>query len=72
MERKLVMSFKDIAGAKFNLIVNSVKDEVTAEEINGIMDAVLETGAIVSKNRALIEKLTAVIVDTTETDFDVQ
>ncbi|WP_040191412.1 DUF2922 domain-containing protein [Clostridium culturomicium] len=72
MERKLVMSFKDIAGAKFNLIVNSVKDEVTAEEINGIMDAVLETGAIVSKNGALIEKLTAVIVDTTETDFDVQ
>lgn len=72
MERKLVMSFKDIAGAKFNLIVNSVKYEVTAEEINGIMDAVLETGAIVSKNGALIEKLTAVIVDTTETDFDVQ
>ncbi|MDU4889410.1 MAG: DUF2922 domain-containing protein [Clostridium sp.] len=72
MERKLVMSFKDIAGAKFNLIVNSVKDEVTAEEINGIMDAVLETGAIVSKNGALIEKFTAVIVDTTETDFDVQ
>lgn len=72
MERKLVMSFKDIAGAKFNLIVNSGKDEVTAEEINGIMDAVLETGAIVSKNGALIEKLTAVIVDTTETDFDVQ
>ena len=33
MERKLVMSFKDIAGAKFNLIVNSVKDEVTEEEI---------------------------------------
>lgn len=72
MERKLVMSFKDQAGSKFNLIVNSVKDEVTAEEINGIMDAVLETGAIVSKNGALIEKFTAVIVDTTETDFDVQ
>lgn len=72
MERKLVMSFKDIAGAKFNLIVNSVKDEVTGEEIQAIMDLVLSTGAVVSKNGALVEKVSAVIVDTTETDYDVQ
>lgn len=72
MERKLVMSFKDIAGAKFNLIVNSVKDEVTGEEIQAIMHSVLSTGAVVSKNGALVEKVSAVIVDTTETDYDVQ
>lgn len=72
MERKLVMSFKDIAGAKFNLIVNSVKDEVTGEEIQAIMDSVLSTGAVVSKNGTLVEKVSAVIVDTTETDYDVQ
>lgn len=72
MERKLVMSFKDIAGAKFNLIVNSVKEEVTGEEIQAIMDSVLSTGAVISKNGALVEKVSAVIVDTTETDYDVQ
>lgn len=72
MERKLVMSFKDVQGAKFNLIVDSVKDEVTTEEINAIMDAVLETGAVISKNGALVEKINAVIVDTTETKFDLQ
>ena len=72
MERKLVMSFKDVQGAKFNLIVDSVKDEVTTEEINAIMDAILETGALISKNGALVEKINAVIVDTTETEFDLQ
>lgn len=72
MERKLVMSFKDIKDARFNLIVNSIKDEVTEEEIKAIMDAVLDTGAIVSKNGALVEKLNAVIVDTTETEYEVK
>lgn len=71
MERKLVMSFKDVMGSKFNLIVNSVKEDVTEEEIGAIMDAVLTTGAIVSKNGDLVEKLSAVIVDTTETEFEV-
>lgn len=71
MERKLVMSFKDVMGSKFNLIVNSVKEDVTEEEIGAIMDAALTTGAIVSKNGALVEKLSAVIVDTTETEFEV-
>lgn len=33
------------------------------------MDAVLETGEIQSKNGALVEKLYAVIVDTTETEY---
>ena len=72
MERKLVMSFKDQVGSKFNLIVNSVKDEVTEVEIEVIMDSVLTTGAVISKNGALIEKLGAVIVETTETEYDVQ
>lgn len=72
MERKLVMSFKDIKDARFNFIVNSIKDEVTEEEIKAIMDAVLDTGAIVSKNGALVEKLNAVIVDTTETEYEVK
>ena len=71
MERKLVMSFKDVMGSKFNLIVNSVKEEVTEEEIAAIMDAAVETGAIVGKNGALVEKLSAVIVDTTETEYQV-
>lgn len=71
MERKLVMSFKDVMGSKFNLIVSSVKEDVTEEEIGAIMDAALTTGAIVSKNGALVEKLSAVIVDTTETEFEV-
>lgn len=71
MERKLVMSFKDVMGSKFNLIVNSVKEEVTEEEIAAIMDSAVETGAIVSKNGALVEKLSAVIVDTTETEYQV-
>ncbi len=71
MERKLVMTFNDVQGSKFNLIINSVKDEVTEEEIQAIMDSVLSTGAIVSKNGALVEKLYATVVDTTETKYEV-
>lgn len=70
MERKLVMSFKDVVGSKFNLIINSVKEEVTEAEIKAIMDAAVETGAIHSKNGALVEKVSAVIVDTTETEYE--
>lgn len=70
MERKLVMSFKDVVGSKFNLIVNSVKEEVTEAEITAIMDAAVSTGAIHSKNGALVEKVSAVIVDTTETEYE--
>ncbi|MEG0670720.1 DUF2922 domain-containing protein [Clostridium sp.] len=72
MERKLVMTFKDIKDAKFNLIVNAIKDEVTAAEIKTIMDAVLQTKAINYKNGTLVEKLYAVIVDTTETEYTIQ
>ncbi len=36
------------------------------------MDSVLATEAVISKNGALIEKLGAVIVETTETEYDVQ
>lgn len=72
MERKLVMTFKDVKDSKFNLIVNSVKEDVTEEEIKAIMDAALTTGAILSKNGKLVEKLYAVVVDTTETEFEVK
>lgn len=65
------MTFKDMENKKFNFIVNSIKDGVTGKEIQAIMDAVLETGAIQSKNGALIEKLYVVIVDTTETEYEV-
>lgn len=71
MERKLVMSFKDVNGSRFNLIINSVKEDVTELEVGAIMDAAIETGAIHSKNGALVEKLSAVMVDTRETAFEV-
>jgi len=71
MERKLVMTFKDQKENKFNLIVNSVKDGVTMEEINTIMDEVLTKGALQSKNGALTAKLYAVVVNTDETTYKV-
>lgn len=72
MERKLVMTFKDELDASFNLIVNSVKDNVSQEEVNAIMDSVLSTGAFESKNGSLVQKVSAKIVDTTETEMEVQ
>jgi hypothetical protein len=38
MGKKLVMTFKDETENKFNLTVNSVKDNISPTEINNIMD----------------------------------
>lgn len=71
MERKLVMTFKDIKDKKFNFIVNSIKESLDVAEIKAIMDEVVKTKVLQSKNGALKEKLYAVIVDTSETPFNV-
>ncbi len=71
MERKLVMTFKDQKDNKFNFIVNSVKESITIEEINAIMDEVVTNGALQSKNGALTAKLYAVVVNTDETTYKV-
>ncbi len=71
MERKLVMTFKDQKDSKFNLIVNSVKEGITIDEVNAIMDEVVTNGALQSKNGALAAKLYAVVVNTNETTYKV-
>lgn len=71
MERKLVMTFKDKKDNKFNLIVNSVKEGITIDEVNAIMDEVVTKGALQSKNGALVAKLYAVVVNTNETNYKV-
>ncbi|MEG2918209.1 MAG: DUF2922 domain-containing protein [Clostridium sp.] len=69
MERKLVMSFKDEGEKRFNLIVNNVKDGVTLAEVNAIMDFAISSGVFQSKNGALVSKLEAGVIDTTETPY---
>lgn len=71
MEKKLIMTFKDEQDKKFNLIVNSVKEGISLEEIKAIMNLVVSNGAIQSKNGAITEKVSAVVVDTQETSYEV-
>ncbi len=69
MEKKLVMTFIDAKENNYNLTVNSVKEGVTVIEINAIMDNIISTGVFQSKDGALISKESAVIVDTTTTEY---
>jgi len=69
MERKLVMTFKDAGEKRFNLIVNNIKEVVTLDEVNAIMDLAISSGVFQSKNGALVSKIEAVVVDTTETPY---
>lgn len=69
MERKLIMTFKDAGEKRFNLIVNNVKETVTLDEVNAIMDLAISSGVFESQNGALVSKLEAVVVDTTETPY---
>lgn len=71
MEKKLIMTFKDEQDKKFNLIVNSVKEDISIEEIKAIMNLVVSNGVIQSKNGAITEKVLAVVVDTKETQYEV-
>ncbi len=71
MEKKLVMTFKDETENKFNLTVNSVKDNISPTEINNIMDYIISTGIFKSKNGKLISKTSAVTVDTSTTEHAV-
>ncbi|MEG1285296.1 MAG: DUF2922 domain-containing protein [Romboutsia sp.] len=69
MERKLVLTFKDSSDARFNLIITKVKEQVTLEQVNAIMDLAISSQVFQSKHGALVSKLEAVVIDTTETPY---
>lgn len=72
MERKLVLTFIDQMDAKVNFIINDVKQspEVTEAEILAIMNAAINGSVVMSKNGLVKSIDSAMIVDTTETKYD--
>ncbi|MEG0775472.1 DUF2922 domain-containing protein [Clostridium sp.] len=76
MDRKLVLTFIDQADAKFNFIINDVSQEQTGNQalteakIKAIMNAAI-TGSVLMSKAGLVKSIeSAMVVDTTETKYE--
>ncbi|HAR85083.1 MAG TPA: hypothetical protein DCR69_05080 [Clostridium sp.] len=70
--RKYVLAFRDSAESKFNLTISDGKEVVQAQDIVNLMDNCIGAESIFnSKNGKLVEKLSAIAVDTSETTYEI-
>jgi len=70
--RKYVLAFKDSAESKFNLTISDGKEVVQEQDIVNLMDNCIGDQSIFSSKKGkLVEKLTAIAVDTSETAYEV-
>lgn len=67
--KTLVMKFLDAEGNKKSLSVRGVKDSVTAEQAQGLMDTVIEKNIFIFGSADVKTKDSAYIVDTQETEL---
>lgn len=71
MVYKLICTFVDSEGAKFNLIVNNVDPELSEVTIKDFMQVCIDTGVILNKQTyAPASMFEATIVQTTETKYE--
>ncbi len=70
--RKYVLGFKDNTDSKFNLTISDGKETVDTKDIVNLMDNCIGAeGVFSSKKGNLIEKVTAIAVDTSETAYEI-
>lgn len=70
--RKYVLAFRDSAESKFNLTISDGKEVVQTQDIVNLMDNCIGAESIFkSKNGKLVEKLSAIAVDTSETAYEI-
>ena len=70
--RKYVLGFKDTTDSKFNLTISDGKETVQAQDIVNLMDNCIGDQSIFSSKKGkLVEKLSAIAVDTSETDYEI-
>lgn len=67
--KKLVMKFKDAAGATKSMTISDVKDGITKAEAEALMDTIIAKDIFAFGPDVLSAKDSATIVETTETDL---
>ena len=71
MEYTLTMVFTTITGEKLNLNISKVKEDITKEQINGLMDKLIEAKVVANEKGALASKVSAKVTGKKVTQFTV-
>lgn len=72
MAKKLEMVFKDASNKTMKITVDNVKDAITDAEVKTAMQTILSKDIFVTDAGSLVSIDDAKIVDTTETDLNVE
>mgnify|MGYP004503489805 CR=1 FL=1 len=69
-EKKLVMSFKNSVGKVITITIEDPKDSLTEAEIKATMDTIVEKNIFRKNNYEFVEAVSAKIVSTETTEYD--
>ena len=71
MEYTLTMTFLTKTGEKSNISISDVKDGITNEEVQALMDSLIENNIFQNKKGALVSKHSAQVTERSVTKFTV-
>ena len=69
-ELYLVMSFKNAGGSITKITLKNIKEDVTEEEVQNLMDSILTSNIFISKGGDLVSKVKGEIVEKTTESFE--
>lgn len=71
-EKKLTMTFKNTLGNSFSIAVNDPRADIKEQEIMDVMDLILEKGIFQPKGYDLVSCVSAKVVESTTTEYDLE
>lgn len=71
LEKSLVMGFENESGKKFNLRIREIKTDLTKEQINRAMDAIVSNEVFVTTGGKVTKKLGAEIITEETTKVEI-
>ena len=69
-EKKLIMTFKNTLGNTFSISIDDPREDLEEQDIITAMDRILEKNIFQPKGYDLASSVSAKIVNSTTTDFD--
>lgn len=72
MEYTLTMTFLTETGEKTNISISDVKDGITNDEVQVLMDSLIENNIFENKKGVLVSKYSAQVTERTVTKFTVE
>lgn len=69
-ELYLVLSFKNAGGSITKITLKNIKEDVTEEEVQNLMEKIVTANIVVSKGGDLVSKVKGEIVEKTTESFE--